>query len=180
MPFHYHEADAWWHLMELNVRAPVSLTRYVLPGMKKRNAGTVVFLSSRAATMDLPWTTAYNCSKAAISKFAGSLHAELEVVQKIEGHFGENKIQVFSMHPGEIETDLHQTAFPESLKTQAPYVLEHMAKIGAKRPHFAPELPAWTVVYLASGKARALSGQYIDATRDVEEVLAIDQKQRGP
>ncbi|KAI1613937.1 hypothetical protein EDD36DRAFT_210901 [Exophiala viscosa] len=173
MPFHQHDAESWWNLMELNVRAPISLTRHVLPSMKQRNSGTVVFLSSRAAVADLPWTTAYNCSKVAVTKFAGSLQAELEVVQRVEGGFDANGIQLFSIHPGEIETDLHQTAFPENLRTDAPYVLEHMAKIGANRPHFSPELPAWTVVFLAAGKAKALKGKYVDCTRDVEEAIRL-------
>ncbi|KAK4947783.1 hypothetical protein LTR10_013291 [Elasticomyces elasticus] len=173
MPFHHHDAQSWWDLMELNVRAPVSLTRHVLPSMKQRNSGTIVFLSSRAAVADLPWTTAYNCSKVAVTKFVGSLQAELEVVQKVEGGFEANGIQLFSIHPGEIETDLHQTAFPENLKNDAPYVLDHMAKIGAKRPHFSPDLPAWTVVFLATGKAKALQGKYVDCTRDVEEAIRL-------
>ena len=118
--------------MELNVRAPVELTRLVVPEMMQRNSGTIIYTSSRAAIVDLPWTTSYNCSKTAITRFAGTLQAELEQVQKMEHKFDRNEIQVFSIHPGEIETALHQTGFPEKTKQEAPYVIEHMETIGKK------------------------------------------------
>ena len=171
-PFHLTDADEWWSSMEINVKSPVELTRMVLPSMRKRNVGVLIYTSSRAANANLPWTTAYNSGKIAITRFAGSLQAELEIVQQVEGGFQENGIKTFSIHPGEIETDLHQTAFPEKTKKEAPYVMDFMAKIGKNRPHFDVDLPAWTCVYLASGKADKLKGVFVDCTRDISEVIA--------
>lgn len=167
-PFHLTNATDWWDIMELNVRAPVELTRLVLPEMRERNQAVIIYTSSRAAKADLPWTTAYNCAKTSITRFAGTLQVELDQVQKIEKGV-DNNISVFSIHPGEIETNLHETAFPEKTKQEAPYVIEHMEKIGAKRPHFEAALPAWTCVWLSSGKASALRGKFVDCTRDVGE-----------
>jgi NAD(P)-dependent dehydrogenase (short-subunit alcohol dehydrogenase family) len=167
-PFHLTDPDSWWGVMELNVRAPVDLTRLVLPEMRERNEGTIIFTSSRAATADLPWTTSYNCAKTAITRFAGTLQAELDQVQPITKNV-QNGISVFSIHPGEIETSLHQTSFPEKTIREAPYVVEFMEKIGKKRPHFEGRLPAWTCVWLCSGRAAQLRGRYVDCTRDVEE-----------
>lgn len=82
-------------------------------------------------------------------------------------------ISLFSIHPGEIETTLHATSFPEKTRREAPYVIEHMKALEAKRPHFDISLPAWTCVYLASGKAEKLRGRYVDCTRDIEETMAI-------
>ncbi|KAH8674118.1 hypothetical protein BX600DRAFT_226375 [Xylariales sp. PMI_506] len=178
-PFHLTDPTEWWDVMELNVRAPVELTRLVLPGMRARNKGTIIFTSSRAATADLPWTTAYNCAKTAITRFGGTLQAELEQVQVLEGGgaVDKNGISVFSLHPGEIETSLHETAYPEKTKREAPYVIEHMAKIGKKRPHFEGVLPAWTCVWLCAGKGEALKGKYVDCTRDVgEQAKAAESK----
>ncbi|KUL90312.1 hypothetical protein ZTR_01932 [Talaromyces verruculosus] len=178
LPFHLTEADGWWDIMELNVRAPVELTRLVVPEMMKRNSGTIIYTSSRAATANLPWTTSYNCAKTAITRFAGTLQAELEQVQKIEYKFDRNEIQLFSIHPGEIETSLHQTGFPEKTKREAPYVIEQMEAIGKKRPHFQGSLPAWTCVWLCAGKGEELKGLYVDCTRDVEEqAAAVEKKQ---
>lgn len=169
LPFHLTDADGWWDVMELNVRAPVELTRLVVPDMMHKNTGTIIYTSSRAAMANLPWTTSYNCAKTAITRFAGTLQAELEQVQKIEAGFQQNGISVFSIHPGEIDTGLHQTAFLEKTKREAGYVIEHMEAIGKKRPHFEGALPAWTCVWLCAGKGEELKGSYVDCTRDVEE-----------
>ncbi|KAH7195259.1 hypothetical protein DER44DRAFT_873835 [Fusarium oxysporum] len=167
-PFYLTNATDWWDIMELNVRAPVELTRLVLPEMRERNQAVIIYTSSRAAKADLPWTTAYNCAKTSITRFAGTLQVELDQVQRIEKGV-DNNISVFSIHPGEIETNLHETAFPERTKREAPYVIEHMNKIGAKRPHFEAALPAWTCVWLSSGKGSDLKGKFVDCTRDVGE-----------
>jgi NADP-dependent 3-hydroxy acid dehydrogenase YdfG len=171
MPFHLTDADDWWYSMEINVKSPVALTRMVLPSMQRRNSGILIYTSSRAANANLPWTTAYNCSKIAITRFAGSLQVELDTVQKVEGGFDHKGISTFSIYPGEIETSLHQTAFPEKTKREAPHVIEFMEKIGKKRPHFDIGLPAWTCVFLASGKGDNLRGQFVDCTRDIGEVM---------
>jgi NAD(P)-dependent dehydrogenase (short-subunit alcohol dehydrogenase family) len=167
-PFHLTNATDWWDIMELNVRAPVELTRLVLPEMRERNQGVIIYTSSRAAKADLPWTTAYNCAKTSITRFAGTLQVELDQVQRIEKGV-DNNIAVFSIHRGEIETNLHETAFPERTKREAPYVIDNLAKIGAKRPHFEAALPAWTCVWLSSGKGSGLRGKFVDCTRDVGE-----------
>lgn len=48
-----------------------------------------------------------------------------------------------------------------------------MKELDKRRPKFDISLPAWTCVYLASGKAKALRGKYVDCTRDVEEAIAL-------
>lgn len=173
-PFHLTDATEWWDILELNLRAPVELTRLALPAMRARGAaGTIIYTSSRAATMDLPWTTAYNCAKTGITRFAGTLQIELDQLADIEKIGQKNRIEVFSIHPGEIDTDLHETAFPERTKKEAPYVIEHMEAIGKKRPHYTGELPAWACVWLCAGKGvESLRGKYVDCTRDVEEQAA--------
>lgn len=168
-PFHLTDPVEWWDILELNLRAPVELTRLALPEMRERNSGTIIYTSSRAAApeLNLPWTTAYNCAKTGITKFAGTLQVELDQLSGMDNR--NNGISVFSIHPGEIETDLHQTAYPEKTKVEAPYVIEHMAEIGKRRPHFEGELPAWTCVWLCSGRGVSLRGRFVDCTRDVEE-----------
>lgn len=177
-PFHLTDATEWWDILELNLRAPVELTRLALPAMRARGAaGTIIYTSSRAATMDLPWTTAYNCAKTGITRFAGTLQIELDQLAEIEKAGQKNKIEVFSIHPGEIDTDLHETAFPERTKKEAPYVIEHMEAIGKKRPHYTGELPAWACVWLCAGKGvESLRGKYVDCTRDIEEQAAAAAK----
>lgn len=156
--------------MEINVKAPIELTRMLLPSMQERNTGTIIYTSSRASASDLPWASGYSCAKTSITRFAGVLQTELNMLQKDQAGFEENGISVFSIHPGEIKTDLHQTAYPEKTKKEAPYVIEMMAKLHKTHPEYSIDLPAWTCVYLAAGKGEALRGRLVDCTRDLEEV----------
>ena len=150
------------------VRSPVELTRMVLPSFRRRNSGTIIYTSSRASKADLPWTTAYNCAKTSITRFAGTLQAELDALAQID-HLESSGVDVFSIHPGEVETSLHQTAFPEKTQKEAPYVIEHMERVSKGRPHFSIALSAWTCVYLSSGRGKGLRGTMVDCTQDVEE-----------
>ncbi|KAI1855970.1 hypothetical protein JX265_012053 [Neoarthrinium moseri] len=171
MPFHMTESNEWWRQMEVNVKGPTELVRKVLPSMKTRNTGTIMFMSSRAAAADLPWASAYSCAKTAITRFAGVLQKELDILQAFD--HDRNGISVFSLHPGEVKTRLHETAFPEKTKREAPYVVEHMDKMARSRPDFMAETPAWTCVYLATGHGQALEGRLVDCTRDIEEAKAL-------
>jgi short-subunit dehydrogenase len=134
MPFHMTDSDEWWRQMEVMVKSPTELTRIILPSMQKRNSGIIIFTSSRAAAADLPWATAYSCAKTAITRFAGVLQAELNALQRDTLGFPSNGISVFSIHPGEVKTSLHDTAFPEKTKEEAPYVIEMMANLANSHP----------------------------------------------
>jgi short-subunit dehydrogenase len=162
--------EEWWHQMELMVKSPTELTRMVLPSMQKRNSGAIIYTSSRAAGADLPSAAGYSCAKTAITRFAGILQNELNILQKDVFSFDSNGISIFSTHPGEVKTKLHETAYPEKTKKEAPYVIEHMAKMAKMHPNFKAELAAWTCVYLATGKGSGLEGRLVDCTCDIEEV----------
>lgn len=104
-PFHLTDPASWWGVMEMNARAPVELTRLVLPSMQAHNTGTIIYTSSRAATADLPWTTSYTCAKTTMTRLAGTIQAELDQVQRLESGVS-NGISVFSVHPWEVDTNL--------------------------------------------------------------------------
>jgi short-subunit dehydrogenase len=169
MPFHLTDASEWWSEMEIMVKSPVELTRLILPSMQTRNSGTIIYTSSRASQADLPWTTAYNCAKTAITRFAGTLQTEMNMLQPTKFGHSDNGISVFSIHPGEVNTKLHETAFPEKTRKEAPYVIEMMDKLHASSPDYKAELPAWTCVYLATGRGKGLEGRMVDCTRDIAE-----------
>lgn len=128
------------------------------PEHEAAECGDNRLLELPAAVADLPWTTAYNCSKVAVTKSQARYKRSSKWFRRSKVALTQMGFNCFPFILAKIETDLHQTAFPENLKTDAPYVLAHMAKIGANRPHLSPELPAWTVVFLATGRAKALKG----------------------
>jgi short-subunit dehydrogenase len=147
--------------MVLNLKFPVDLTRLLLPSLLK-NKGTIIYTVSRAAAKSLPWTTSYNASKTALLRFAGTLHAE----------YKDQGLKVYSMHPGEVETELHSTAFPEKTKRETPEVYRKIKEFTGRSKHSDPEVPAWTAVWLASGKGEVMRGRYLDASKDVGELVA--------
>ncbi|WP_228555071.1 SDR family NAD(P)-dependent oxidoreductase [Catenulispora pinisilvae] len=64
-------------LLAVNLAAPIALTRALLPGMRERGAGRLVFLSSIAGQVGVAGEAAYAATKAGLHCFADSLRSEL-------------------------------------------------------------------------------------------------------
>ena len=64
-------------LLAVNLAAPIALTRALLPGMRERDAGRLVFVSSIAGRVGVGGETVYAASKAGLDCFADSLRGEL-------------------------------------------------------------------------------------------------------
>lgn len=63
-------------LMQVNLLAPMTLTRAVLPGMREQG-GRIAFVTSVAGLLGVGHESAYAASKAALGTYADSLRAEL-------------------------------------------------------------------------------------------------------
>jgi 3-dehydrosphinganine reductase len=70
------DAAAWERLLRLNVLGCVSVTRAVLPGMKRRRSGRLTLISSMAGQVGIFGFTAYSASKFALRGFAEALRME--------------------------------------------------------------------------------------------------------
>ncbi|XP_028156870.1 3-ketodihydrosphingosine reductase [Ostrinia furnacalis] len=64
-------------MIDLNYFGSAYPTRYVLPGMKERNEGLIVFVSSEAAFIGIYGYTAYSAGKWAVRGLAEALNMEL-------------------------------------------------------------------------------------------------------
>jgi short-subunit dehydrogenase len=64
-------------ILDVNVIAPMAVTQMVIPPMRKQGGGTIVNISSVAASVSLPWAAAYCASKSALSSLHDSLRREL-------------------------------------------------------------------------------------------------------
>lgn len=82
----------WDRSYLVNFRAPLMLTQLFLPTMKKRNSGTIVFVSSSGAA---PYMGAYEVFKTAQVELCDTLSAELE----------RTNINTFSIGPGLVKTE---------------------------------------------------------------------------
>jgi 3-hydroxy acid dehydrogenase/malonic semialdehyde reductase len=84
--------------LEVNLSAAVILTRLVVPQMRERQAGHILFTGSSAGHAASPDMAVYSAAKAGIAGFAASLRADLSP-------FG---IRVTQIVAGRVETQLYK------------------------------------------------------------------------
>jgi NAD(P)-dependent dehydrogenase (short-subunit alcohol dehydrogenase family) len=94
-----HPLDALRRVYETNVLAPLALVQLLLPALRA-SGGTVVDISSDAATEAYETWGGYGSSKAALDHLSAVLAVE------------EPAIRVFAVDPGDMRTEMHQQAFP--------------------------------------------------------------------
>ena len=91
--------------LEVNLSAAIMLTRLVVPRMRDRGSGHILFTGSAAAHTAFANIAVYSAAKAAISGFAPALRADLS-------QFG---IRVTEIVAGRVETQLYKDILdPES------------------------------------------------------------------
>lgn len=95
-------------MLDINLKAPLHLTREVIPGMLKRGKGHLFFIGSSAGLTPHPNSSVYGASKAGISLFCDALRCDL---------LGTG-IRVTEVVPGRVQTNLYRTAI-ESSKIQS-------------------------------------------------------------
>ena len=163
------DLDFWWRVYEVNVRAPVTLIRAVLPSMKQRKTGVLLTISSAVATMNLPAMTPYASSKAAISKFHELLEHELKGTGIVS----------FALDPGMIESELGQADGAINHGSMEHPVTKAFisAVVGGNMKRQKLELPSNTSVALAADERyRKLSGKHLSACEDLEPILKEAEK----
>lgn len=84
----------WREVMELNVVAPATLTRVLLPTLRAAH-GLVVFLNSGAGLATYRGFSVYSASKFALTALADALRQDER-----------GRIRVTSIHPGRVATDM--------------------------------------------------------------------------
>jgi len=92
--------DRQMQMVNLNVRALTAITLKFLPGMKDRNAGGIINVSSVAAFLPGPYMSVYYATKAYVQSFTASLADELKG----------SKVRVMSLCPGPVDTGFQSTA----------------------------------------------------------------------
>lgn len=82
------------NMMDVNVLAPIELTKHFVPGMIERESGHFIYLGSQAGKVAAPKTSVYAATKHAIIGYTNALRMEL-------APFG---IHVTTINPGPIDT----------------------------------------------------------------------------
>jgi len=94
------DIDTVRRLFEVNVFSTLELTQIVIKGMVERDGGSVIFISSIAGRVPVPFLMPYSMTKFAISAAAAGLRKEMEVLGK--------GIHVSVVEPGPYKTGFNQ------------------------------------------------------------------------
>lgn len=148
------DPEAWKQTMRINLDGPFELSRLVLPGMKSRGYGRVVFTSSTAGLVAEHAGSAYNASKSGLLGLMRSVATD-------GGAFG---ITSNAVLPGWVRTEMAERsaqaeAHERNITTDQVWQ-ERAALYPAGRVATAEEV-AVVIAFLASEESSGVSGEAI-------------------
>ncbi|GAA4983593.1 SDR family NAD(P)-dependent oxidoreductase [Actinopolymorpha pittospori] len=152
------DADRWWGDVAVNLLGPFLCSAAVLPSMVGRGQGRIVNVVSGTAGRPFPYNSGYAASKAAAVRLTDCLAAET-------AGYG---VHVFALEPGSVRIGMSAdiSKNPEAARWLGPVLGRALETL--------PDVPASAtgaaVVFLASGRADALSGRWVDAADDLAEI----------
>lgn len=137
--------EEWHSVMNVNLSGFFYMCKAVLPFMRRRKRGKIISLSSQMAKMPHPNASpSYEVSKAGIQA----------LTRHLAYHYAKYNIQVNSIAPGSIDTDMPKTLTPEArekLKDSIP-----LLRLGE------PEEVADCALFLASSMADYITGETVN------------------
>jgi len=143
--------ETWRGMFRVNVEGVFMGCRASLPAMRSAGGGSIVNMASVASLVPTPFFTAYGASKAAVTHLSTSVAL----------HGAPDKIRCNSVHPGQIQTDMHNDIVKDAAtKAGAP--------LDAVEADFASRIPmgafqhvediANMVLFLASDESTQITG----------------------
>ncbi|MDA0351770.1 MAG: SDR family NAD(P)-dependent oxidoreductase [Chloroflexi bacterium] len=158
------------HMVDVNLLAPVALTRLVLPGMLERKRGHVVNISSLAGKAGTPYEVAYSTTK----------HGLMGMTRSLRGEFRDRGIGFSVICPGFV-SDVgmyadsmvaHGIKAPWTLGTSKP---EKVARAVIKAiEKNKPEIivnPNATRILMTIAEASPMAGEWLLARMGVNKVF---------
>lgn len=141
-PFVDQDPAMWQQLLDVNYLAPLTACQTLLPGMKTRERGSIIQITSDSSRTGAAGEAVYAGSKAALVGFSKSLAQEV----------GRFKVRVNCVSPGVILT-------PMSAPNKD--LLEKFSKRVPLKRLGEPEDIAGAVKFLASDEASYITGQIL-------------------
>ncbi len=124
--------ELWDETFELNLNAPMRMTRALLPRMYQRDRGRVLFVSSISAVVGTAKQSAYNASKAALVGYMRCLAEEMS----------KTGLMTAALLPGSVDTPM-------------------LAGSGFE-PRMSPEEVARTLLFYGLDASRAHNGALVE------------------
>lgn len=130
--------------LDTNLKAPIYLMKYALPGMIERQSGTIININSVAGKTAFPYWSIYDASKF-------GLHAITVAVGEEQSA---NNIKVVGIYPGAVDTPIWESVElnhepkregmldPESVAESIMYVLKQPGKVYIPEITLKPLQPA--------------------------------------
>lgn len=160
--------------LQVNLRAPMVLAQQLIPAMKDRGAGQLVFISSVAGKVPSPLSSLYSASKYGLRGFADCLRMDLADTGvgvstiypgmiRDAGMFANSGADVPPGAPTNTADDVANAVVKAILHDRASVDVTGLAiKLGIHLAHFSPSLNAW-IQRLAG--ARAAASAFADGHR---------------
>jgi NAD(P)-dependent dehydrogenase (short-subunit alcohol dehydrogenase family) len=141
----------WGALIDINLKGAFYCVNAALPMMKAQNAGTIINISSGAATNPLEGWSAYCASKAGLLMLTKCIHKE----------FGTRGIRALGLSPGTVATDMQRAIKASGINpvSQLDWA-----------DHIPPDWPAKALVWMCGPGADMHLGQ--DISLRVPEIRA--------
>ncbi|KAJ9475278.1 putative oxidoreductase [Pseudozyma hubeiensis] len=129
--------ESFAETLNVNTVSLITTLTAALPELRKSTRGTVVFVSSGAATGNTAGWCAYNASKAALNAVARTLANE------------EDQLAVFSVRPGVVDTDMQSLLRSEKGQAMKKDERERFLTLHKEGKLLRPEQPAASIAALA-------------------------------
>ncbi len=145
VPFEKLDEGEWDRTMNVNVKGIWQCCKAVAPAMKEQQSGSIINVSSLAATYGMPNGLHYTASKAAVIGATRGLAREL----------GRYSIRVNAIAPNIVSTDATSEVFRDKLDRALEVTIAQQA---IRRP-LEPADIVGAVLFLASDLSRLTTGQ---------------------
>lgn len=144
------DADAFDHLMRLNLRSMVLACKHAVPVMRKQGSGVIINISSIAVNETYPWV-GYKTSKAAV----------LALTEQLAIQNAEYGVRAVTIQPGKIDTAMAVDARAAAWgRPREDVAAERAASVPLGRQGSAWDI-ANAALFLASDEASFISGVHL-------------------
>ena len=140
-------ASQWDNVMNVNIKGIWNCCRACVPSIRESGGGTIINISSLAATYGMPYALDYAMSKAAVSGMTRSLAREL----------GRDWIRVNAVAPTAVLTEGTEEYMGEKMEK----ALAVIASNQALNANLEPKDMVGTISFLVSDASKFITGQTI-------------------
>lgn len=167
-PLGVADPAAWWSALAVHVRGPLLFLSAVLPGMRARRKGRIVFIASLAGLAPQRHLSAYAVGKC----------AQIRLMEHVALENMELGIAAFAIEPGTVTTEMTMVTLndPEARKWIPEGIAMLEASVAAQSDPAVHEAGfkrcCDMVADLVSGRFDALSGRYLEPGDDFAALAA--------